>query len=137
MIKFKHHIGIKNFIFVTIIYFGMNCLFHFLFNDDLLYLHLKHIFTFLILIFTFERRTIIKNDHLIDKVFFLIKSAEIDIMKIKNIQYPLKKGLMNKLMKNYLHISYNKYDDYNLYSKQKEKLITELLKINPNIEVIR
>lgn len=137
MIKFTHHIGIKTFIFVTLIYFGVNFLLHYLFNESLLYLHLRNILLYLFLIISFETIIVIKNNFLIDKVYFFIKSAEIDIMKIKKIQYPHKNGLMNKLMKNYLYISYNKYDDYNLHIKNKEELIKELLKINPNIEVIR
>jgi hypothetical protein len=140
MVKFVHHIGIRKFFIVTLIYVGVLYFLNLVLIKENLIGYLIQIFTnfpfYLFLIFEHEKSIIIKDNILVSKIFLFITEKKIDILQIRKIYYQKKKGFLNKLMKHYLYVQYSRYDGHNVYIKQKEELIEVLLKINPNIEVV-
>jgi hypothetical protein len=140
MVKFVHHIGIRKFFIVTLIYVGVLYFLNLVLIKENLIGYLVQVFTnfpfYLFLIFEHEKSIIIKDNILVSKIFLFITEKKIDILQIRKIYYQKKKGFLNKLMKHYLYVQYSRYDGHNVYIKQKEELIEVLLKINPNIEVV-
>ena len=136
MIKYKSHIGIKNLIIVFVFYFLLSLGFHYFFDETLLQSITSRPGLLIVMIFGFENVITISGNELKEKVFMFITNAKIDITKIQKIEIRLNSGIFGTLQKNYLTIYHGKYDSYNLRVKDKDMFINDLLKRNPNIQII-
>lgn len=89
----------------------------------------------LILVFSKTTRYIINENQLIVKSTWIV-NERIDISKITKIEKSNSVLSSPALSLDRLRIRYNKYDEILISPKEKKEFTDELLKINPNIEII-
>lgn len=89
----------------------------------------------LILVFSKTTRYIINKNQLIVKSTWIVYER-IDISKISKIEKSNSILSSPALSLDRFRIRYNKYDEVLISPKEKEEFIDELLKVNPNIEII-
>lgn len=89
----------------------------------------------LILIFSKTTRYIINENQLIVKSTWIV-NERIDISKITKIEKSNSILSSPALSLDRLRIRYNKYDEVLISPKEKKAFIDELLKVNPNIEIL-
>lgn len=93
------------------------------------------VFVGLILIFSKTTRYIIIENQLIVKSTWIV-NERIDISKITKIEKSNSVLSSPALSLDRLSVRYNKYDEVLISPKEKKAFIDELLKANPNIEIL-
>lgn len=89
----------------------------------------------LIFVFSKTTRYIINENQLIVKSTWIV-NERIDISKITKIEKSNSILSSPALSLDRLRIRYNKYDEVLISPKEKKAFIDEVLKINPNVEII-
>lgn len=133
---YKAHIGWKSFALLVLLLSILHWFFTSIWAIEYWWSLFQNTLFIILSILLNEKRYSIEEEYLIVKTMNIITTKKIEINTIKKIVLLNSNIFERYLLKNSVKIFYNKYDDAFVQTKKINDLINELLKINPQIEVL-